>query len=211
MGVNSSEMEARYSEKLPCKTCKYALPDVGGYSRAESLFCQKYPNMSVKKPSAVLFRNEECKFYKEKVKTDNFDGEDTRRGVGVLVIKDGKILTGVRNSDSHRGEIGGPGGHVKDDETDEYAAIRETEEEFGITPKTLVKMADGQYLCTDYTGTVHCPDGEMRDPKFRSLDEIEDIVESLFQPFAKSIFILLNHLSGEERLPYAKDKFDFLS
>ena len=209
MSVNNSEMKAKYSSSLPCKSCKFCLPNIGKYSQAESAFCEKYPNIQNKKPSGVLFRNEPCRYYEEAGSNEDsrVDGEDTKRGVGVLVIKDGKILTGMRRGNRHGGEICGPGGHVKDDETDEEAAIRETEEEFGITPTTLVKMEDGLYLCTDYTGAIKCADGEMKDPEYRSLDEIREIAGSLFQPFAHSIFVLLRTMGAA---PQAKDRFEFL-
>ena len=67
MSVNNSGMEAKYSDPLPCRTCKYVLPDVGGYSRAESLFCEEHPDISNKKPSGVLFGGKPCKNYKRKM------------------------------------------------------------------------------------------------------------------------------------------------
>ena len=83
--------------------------------------------------------------------------------VGVLVISDGKILTGTRHNDTGYGLICGPGGHIEDGETPEQAAYRETEEEFGISPKELVSLGFGPvepetglsphiFLCTEYEG-----------------------------------------------------------
>lgn len=38
-----------------------------------------------------------------------------------------------------------PGGHVEAGETPEQAAFRETEEEFGISPKELIPLGRGPY------------------------------------------------------------------
>jgi 8-oxo-dGTP pyrophosphatase MutT (NUDIX family) len=112
-----------------------------------------------------------------------FDG-DTNKGVGVLVIRDGKILVGTR---SDTGELAGPGGHIQDNETPMEAAIRETQEEFGITPIQLTHFRDNplQYLCSDYTGEIICSDGEMSNPIWLSPEEL--IGKKLFKPFADSL------------------------
>lgn len=67
--------------------------------------------------------------------TTNADAADTDRGVGVLVMQDGRFLCGTRLKG---GSVGGPGGHIEAGESPEDAAIRETQEEFGITPKDLM-------------------------------------------------------------------------
>ena len=121
-------------------------------------------------------------------------GKDTSKGVGILVIKDGKILCGVRNGE---GTIGGPGGHIKDGENPEDAAIRETQEEFGITPIDLIQIGQDNdsgttaiFICTDYEGEPHSVDGEMLNPKFCGLDELNAIEDWLFPPFASSFELL---------------------
>lgn len=167
----------------------------------ELFYREKYPEMK-------------APYYKwngeivERSELENFDDVgDTKRGVGILVLKDGKILTGVRTTPFHYGEVCGPGGHVKDGESDEEAAVRETQEEFGLTPNTLVKLEDGLYLCTDYSGDVISPDGEMRSPEFRSLDEIKDIAGLCFPPFAYSVKVLIDYLSDVDR----EDKTDWIT
>jgi 8-oxo-dGTP diphosphatase len=62
-------------------------------------------------------------------------------GVGVLVIKDGKVLLGKRKNAHGADEYGGPGGHLEYGETIEQTALREIGEECGITVKNL------QMLC----------------------------------------------------------------
>jgi len=62
---------------------------------------------------------------------------DVVHGVGVLVLQDGKIFAGHRRES---GEICGTGGHIEYGETPAQAAIRETLEEFGITPTNLKRL-----------------------------------------------------------------------
>lgn len=128
---------------------------------------------------------------------------DIRASVGVLVVKDGKILCGVRGEGFAHGQICGPGGHVKAGETYEQAAFRETEEEFGISPKELIPLGFGPmeedtgltpavFLCTEYEGEPYSRDGEMEAPVFLGLDELRKIVdpERMFHPFSASLKLL---------------------
>lgn len=143
--------------------------------------------------------------------TDNADG-DTNRGVGVLIIQDGKLLCGTRVKE---GSIGGPGGHIEAGESPEAAAIRETQEEFGITPKDLIPltyMADLKppycpsqvYLCTDFDGSIKCDDDEMTMPGFIAADKVLKLAtehpERIFLPFAESISALLDVLTSDSLL-----------
>lgn len=135
---------------------------------------------------------------------------DIRASVGVLVVKDGKILCGVRGEGFAHGLICGPGGHVKAGETYEQAAFRETEEEFGISPKELIPLGFGPmeadtgltpavFLCTDYEGEPYSRDGEMLAPVFKGMDELaEDRGNELFHPFASSLELLGVCVAGEE-------------
>lgn len=124
-----------------------------------------------------------------------------RDSVGVLVISDGKILSGTRHNDFGYGLVCGPGGHVESGETPAQAAFRETEEEFGISPKELIPLGRGPYepdtglrphlfLCTDYEGEPDCLDLEMTGAKFRTLAELDELATSMFQPFADGLKIL---------------------
>ena len=139
--------------------------------------------------------------------SEGVDKTDEAFSVGVLVIADGKILAGTRHNDFGYGLICGPGGHGEDGETPEQAAIRETQEEFGITPTELVLLGRGPkenetdltpylFLCTDYTGVPECMDLEMVNPRFLSLEELGDLDASLFPPFADSLNVLQGILAG---------------
>lgn len=125
--------------------------------------------------------------------------------VGVLVIKDGKILVGIRNNDSGNGLICGPGGHIEKGETPEFAAARETSEEFSIIPNELIFIGRGEaepeeglepyiYLCTDFDGIPKTDGEEMTDEEFLSLEDLEKASASLFAPFAYSLKVLKKEL-----------------
>lgn len=144
--------------------------------------------------------------------TENTDSEEPNT-VGVLVIKDGRVLTGVRKSDFYPFTICGAGGHIEEGETPEEAAVRETQEEFGITPTELIPLAvrtglaeefgvPAYFLCTEYDGEPHCDDhSEMVAPQMSDLGEVLKAVdansESLFAPFADSIRVLNDVLFQE--------------
>lgn len=159
--------------------------------------------------------------------TTNADAADTDRGVGVLVVQDGRFLCGTR---LNGGSIGGPGGHVEAGESPEDAAIRETQEEFGITPKDLMPVAflsdlkppycpSHVFLCTDFDGSIQCTDGEMASPGFITAEKVAELSaqnsERLFPPFAQSITALLDVLSSnpgltsEAQNAKMKDRMDF--
>lgn len=159
--------------------------------------------------------------------TTNADAADTDRGVGVLVVQDGRFLCGTRLKG---GSVGGPGGHIEAGESPEDAAIRETQEEFGITPKDLMPVAflsdlkppycpSHVFLCTDFDGSIRCADGEMTSPGFITAEKVTELStrnpERLFPPFAQSITTLLDVLSSNPGLTSdaqnakMKDRMDF--
>jgi phage-related protein (TIGR01555 family) len=157
----------------------------------------------------------------------NADATDTDYGVGVLVVQDGRFLCGTRLKG---GSVGGPGGHIEAGESPEDAAIRETQEEFGITPKDLMPVAflsdlkppycpSHVFLCTDFDGSIRCADGEMTSPGFITAEKVAELStqnpERLFPPFAQSITALLDALSSNPGLTSdaqnakMKDRMDF--
>lgn len=159
--------------------------------------------------------------------TTNADATDTDYGVGVLVVQDGRFLCGTRLKG---GSVGGPGGHIEAGESPEDAAIRETREEFGITPKDLMPVAflsdlkppycpSHVFLCTDFDGSIRCADGEMASPGFITAEKVAELStqnpERLFPPFAQSITALLDVLSSNPGLTLdaqnakMKDRMDF--
>lgn len=90
------------------------------------------------------------------------------------------------------------GGHIVEDEQPIQAAIRETQEEFGITPTSLIPLATlGEnnalhhktevFLCTSFTGTPKCDEKEMTLASFITLEELLENKEKMFKPFLASL------------------------
>lgn len=63
--------------------------------------------------------------------------QKTRVAVGVMILKDGKMLLAKRKTSHGAGEYAFPGGHLEYMETFEDCARRETKEECGITIKNI--------------------------------------------------------------------------
>ena len=136
-------------------------------------------------------------------------------GVGVIVVKDGKILTATRILGKGTGLIGGPGGHIEEGETPKEAAARETFEEFKIIPKDLVrigsKLETGTgikvggdnaehlrstvFLCTEFEGEPECDNYEMAIPVWRDLDELRLMDDRMFKPFKDGLKMLKNKVA----------------
>ncbi len=155
---------------------------------------------------------------KEKKETetdaDDVSEENPHRfgGVGVIVVKDGKILTATRLMGKGVGLIAGPGGHIEEGEKAKEAAIRETIEEFKIVPKDLVrigsKLETGNgvkvggdnaehlrstvFLCTEFEGEPECDGYEMAIPVWRNLEDLSIMDDRLFKPFKDGLRMLKN-------------------
>ena len=94
-------------------------------------------------------------------------------GVGVMIIKDGKILLGKRKGGTGAGEWGFPGGHLENGETCEEALAREIEEEVGVTVKNIrfLFVANVQrylpkhYIHMGFTAQWVAGEPELREPE----------------------------------------------
>lgn len=129
--------------------------------------------------------------------------KDMPIGVGVLVVKDSKFLCGIRTDN---GQICGPGGHIEKGETPEQAAGRETQEEFGIKPLSLIPLGcledpKGGYrptkvfLCKEFGGEVDTDDEEMVFPRFVSFGEVKKSSLDLHPAFEDSIKLLIQKMT----------------
>ena len=159
------------------------------------------------KAKAAQSRQIKAKDREDALRTDdnNSHSEDQKGSVGVIVVTGGRILNGTRHNDFGYGLICGPGGHIEEGETPEQAAFRETKEEFGITPESLMCLGQGPeekdtglkpylFLCTKYYGTPNCEDLEMTGAKFSTIEELNEKAESMFGPFADGLNILMDCL-----------------
>lgn len=87
--------------------------------------------------------------------------------------------------------------------------MRETQEEFGITPRELIPITvltgmpdeycDSQvFLCTDFDGTISCDGDEIIKAGFLTAEKAAELVEEkpdrIFLPFALSVTSLLELL-----------------
>lgn len=129
------------------------------------------------------------------------DDASTDKGVGVLVIRNGKILVGNRTDGKG---LCGPGGHIEQGETPRQAAIRETIEEFNIVPLELIDLGETEsmrqesgshiFLCTKYLHKPRADDKEMKNGSFLSFENMKTNGQILFAPFAESLDLLLARL-----------------
>lgn len=100
-----------------------------------------------------------------------------------FVVKDGRILLILKKRGLGAGKINGPGGRIEPGETPLAAAIRETEEELGVTPllpqlrgelqfqfRDGYSLRCGVFLASDYQGTAI--ETEEAVPLWTPLDQI---------------------------------------
>jgi mutator protein MutT len=61
-------------------------------------------------------------------------------GAAVFIVKNNKVLYGVRNQEPFKGKLDIPGGFIEVGETAEQAALRETKEELGIDVELITML-----------------------------------------------------------------------
>ncbi|HZM64284.1 MAG TPA: NUDIX domain-containing protein [Candidatus Saccharimonadales bacterium] len=116
-------------------------------------------------------------------------------GVGLLVLKDGKVLWSKRKGSFGAGLWGGIGGHVEYGETLEQAILRELAEECGITVKNVCVLCVSDFLTHSpkhYVDVGFVADWEAGEPHILEPDKcdgwewraIDDIPEHIFAPMA---------------------------
>ena len=137
---------------------------------------------------------------------------DVRAGVGVMLLKNGKVLLGRRNSDPKKAdsELHGestwtlPGGKIHFGEKIQDAARREVKEETGIIVNKLKVVSIGNeivhdahfvtigFLCEDFEGEpkVMEPD-EITEWKWFSLNSLPELI------YPPSLKLIKNYLNKE--------------
>ena len=89
---------------------------------------------------------------------DRVDGANWRpkeEGTLCFVIQDGQILLIEKKRGLGAGKVNGPGGRLEKGETAEQAAIRETQEEVGITPTGVQWAGELRFQFRDGY-SLHC-------------------------------------------------------
>jgi 8-oxo-dGTP diphosphatase len=102
--------------------------------------------------------------------------ERPRVGIGVLVMKDGKVLLGKRRGAHGAGEYASPGGHLEHLEGFEACVRREVREETGLEvgpPRLLRVMNVTQYAPRHYVDLSFVADWVSGEPEVREPDKVE--------------------------------------
>ena len=89
---------------------------------------------------------------------DRVDGANWRpkeEGTLCFVIQDGQILLIEKKRGLGAGKVNGPGGRIEKGETSEQGAIRETQEEVGITPTGVQWAGELRFQFRDGY-SLHC-------------------------------------------------------
>lgn len=73
----------------------------------------------------------------------------------MLLVEGEMVLLGMKKKGFGQGKWNGIGGKVEEGETIEQAAIRETQEEIGVTPKEISHVATIHYMPYDITMFVY--------------------------------------------------------
>jgi len=114
-------------------------------------------------------------------------------GVGVLILRDGKVLWGKRKGSHGAGTYGIVGGHLEYGETAEQAILRELAEECGIKVKNLRFLCVSDFLTyfpKHYLDVGFVAEWESGEPQVLEPDKLEawewrnidDIPDNAFLP-----------------------------
>ena len=124
--------------------------------------------------------------------------EPPKVGVGVMILKDGKVLLGKRKNAHGEGEYANTGGHVEPLESLVETAKRETMEEAGITIKNvrllsvsnIREYAPKHYIDIGFVAEWESGEPEVLEPDKRedwAWYDLDDLPEPLFAPSARYI------------------------
>ena len=122
-------------------------------------------------------------------------------GVGVIIIRDGKILLAERKGSHGENTWASAGGHLEFGETLEECAKRETFEEFGIHLQRMTFLCVSNIVAYDrhYIDVEFLGDLDIQIPKIREQDSftnlqwfsLSELPSPLFEPVRIAIDSLL--------------------
>lgn len=131
----------------------------------------------------------------------------TQVGIGVLVVKDGKVLLGKRKGSHGAGEYAGTGGHLEYMESIEECAKRETFEETKVTIKNIRMLCVSNiknYAPKHYIDIGLVADWESGEPTVVEAEKIESWdwydIEHLPEPLMAGMAHYIKAYRGEETL-----------
>lgn len=133
----------------------------------------------------------------------------TKVGVGVIVLKDSKILFGKRKSSHGAGEYAWPGGHLEYMESFEECARREVMEETGMKIRNirflrLLNFKD--YAPKHYVDICLMADWDSGEPKVLEPEKCEEWIWADLNNIPEPLFKA--EYSGLEALKTGKNYFD---
>jgi 8-oxo-dGTP diphosphatase len=115
-------------------------------------------------------------------------------GIGVMIIKDGKVLLGKRKGSHGAGAYSFPGGHLEYMESFEASAMREVKEETGIEIENILFLNVSnlkQYAPKHYVDIGLVADWKSGEPQVMEPNKVEQWdwyeMDSLPQPLFGSI------------------------
>lgn len=135
------------------------------------------------------------------------EGKKMNRGIGILIIKEGKVLLGHRCEGWTSGTWTMPGGRLKEGERPEDGARREVEEETGLGTDGLEIIFINMDMIKDreFTTYILKPRMVLGEPMVKEPEEIdrwewfelEKLPDPMYPPSQKAIEQYLMKLKGE--------------
>lgn len=119
-------------------------------------------------------------------------------GVGVILVRDGKVLMGLRKSEHGEGMWSFPGGHLEYGETPEACAAREVWEEAGMRIETSSRVTFTNDVFEE--SGKHCVTLFLRadrfsgEPEVREPDKCERWEWFSWDAMPENIFLPIQHL-----------------
>lgn len=134
------------------------------------------------------------------------DNNHPKIGVGVIIVKENKVLIGKRKNSHGEGTWAFPGGHLEFGETPEQCAKREVLEEVGIKVKNLSRVPytndifelEGKHYVTLY---IQC---EYASGKVTAMepDKTESWEWISWEKIPKNVFLPLKNLLKTKYRPF---------